>query len=47
MSNNKIPKSFGIWGNTDKDKFWEFMEERGGLDMPHFHAAEVDIEQTD
>lgn len=29
------------------DKFWAFIEERGVLDMPHFHADEVDIEQTD
>ena len=26
MSNNKSPKSFGIWGNTDKGKFWELLE---------------------
>ena len=26
MSNNKTPKSFGIWGNTDKGKFWELLE---------------------
>ncbi len=26
MPNNKTPKSFGIWGNTDKGKFWELLE---------------------
>ena len=27
------------------DTFWDFIKERGVLDMPHFHADEVDIEQ--
>ena len=27
------------------DTFWDFIKERGVLDMPHFHADEVDIER--
>ena len=29
------------------DTFWKFIEERGVLDMPHFHADEVDIEKDE
>ncbi len=29
------------------ETFWDFVKERGVLDMPHFHADEVDIEQGD
>ena len=27
------------------DTFWDFIKERGVLDMPHFHTDEVNIEQ--
>ena len=26
MGNNKqLTKAFGIWGNTDKEKFWDYL----------------------